>query len=397
MAEKPPSSSSLNAKLLGITWLTSAALIGYLAYQQWTFGQTDRGTALDVSIADRAALAATATAVSALVHALLGAFVVWRPTRRLLTLSAVWAAANVALGVLQILGLLKLGSNAVGDVVILATIAMAAGLQSFVARQDMPETVQATRDSGPPPPVAIAESPPQPVVTAPPPTITEVAPRARPFAPPPPVQAPPVTVVGGHVIIGRQRPATSSRSRRSWSWRDDRTSPVLVFVALVSGFLALAVVGYALLAPDGGLLAGLSPTPSPAPAPTPAKTIRPVTAAPFMGTAPMTFGVEFDPDSLAIRKPATRFNVGVKDLAWNAELLQPAGTRALIFRFIRVSKGGAEEILESEEIPLDDPTAEVVAGAFDVASAAKQQPGTYVVRLVRADDVMAEGTLTLVK
>jgi len=400
VAEKPSSSSSLNARLLaGITWLTSAAVIGFLAYQQWTFGQSIRGTELNVGgLADRAALVAICSAVSALVTLCFGALVIWRPTRSLLTWSAVWAAAIVTLGVLQILGLLKLGSGAVGDVIILATTAIgAAGLQSFVARQDMPATAQAPKDSGPPPPVATAEPPPAPA--------RPFAPPPRPFAPPPASVTSPVetVVVGGHVIVATPTVGAPREDLTSPlllpAPREDRTSPVLVLVVLLSGLLALAVVGYAVLAPDGGLLAVLSPTPTPSPtaAPTPVTTIRPVTAAPFAGTGPMTFGVEYSPDSFLILKQATKFSVDVKKIAWNAALLQPAGARALALRFARVLKGGAEEVLDSVEIPLSDPRAMIVAATFDMAAAANNEPGTYVVRLVRGDDVMAEGTFTLVK
>ena len=126
-------------------------------------------------------------------------------------------------------------------------------------------------------------------------------------------------------------------------------------------------------------------------------TIRPVTAAPFVGTGPITFGVEYSPDNFLIVKQATKFSVGVREIAWNAALLQPAGARVLTFRFARVLKGGAEEVLDSVEIPLSNPTAMIVAATSDMAATAKNEPGTYVVRLVRGYDVMAEGTLTLVK
>ena len=142
---------------------------------------------------------------------------------------------------------------------------------------------------------------------------------------------------------------------------------MLVLVVLLSGLLALAVVGYAVLAPDSGLLAGLSPTPTPTAAPTPAMTIRPVTAAPFVGTGPMTFGVEYSPESFLIVKQATKFSVGVREIAWNAALLQPAGARALTLRFARVLKGGAEEVLDSVEIPLSDSRAMIVAATLDMA------------------------------
>ena len=337
----------------------------------------------------------------ALITLLFGVLVLRRPTRNVLTWSAIWAAVIVAFGVLQILGLLQLGSRAVRDVFVLATIAMlAAGLQSFVARHDMPATSQTPEGSGLLPPVEPAEPPP-------PPEPVYVPPEGRPFAPPPkPTASASVTapvgtvVVGGHVIL--TPPGSAPREEPAYPSllpppREDRTSPVLVLVVILSGLLALALVGYAVLAPDGGLLAGLGPTPTPRASSTPAPTIRPVTAAPFVGTGPMTFGVEYAPDSFLIVKPATKFSVGVKEIAWNAALRQPAGTRALTFRVARLSKGGAEEVLHSESVPLSDPLAMIVAAPSDIATAAKHEPGTYVVRLLRGDDVMAEGTLTLVK
>ncbi len=195
--------------------------------------------------------------------------------------------------------------------------------------------------------------------------------------------------MGGHVILAPPPDVAP---------RGDRTSPVLVLVAIISGLLALAVAGYAVLAPDVGLLAGLSPKPTPTAVPTPAKTIRPATPAPFLGTGPMTFGVDYDPDSFLIEKPATRFRIGVKEIAWNATLMQPASATSLTFRIARVSKGGAEEVLHRESLLLFDPAVTTVAATFDLTAAAGPNAGTYVVRLLRGGvDVLAEGTLTLVK
>ena len=328
-------------------------------------------------------------AVTGLVTLFFGVRVLWRTSRTLLTWSVVWAAVIVALGVLQILGLLQLGSRTFGDIVILATIAIgAAGLQSFVARQDMPATSQSAKDSAPPSPVAPA--PVAPAVSPPPAPsgLTYTPPPGRPFTPPPP--APIATVVGGHVILAPPEQPVLVPG-------EDRTSPVLVVLALLTGLLALTIVGYAVLARDGGLLAGAAPTRTPVVAPTPARSMRLVTPPPFIDTVPLTFGVEYDPESFVIADPADKFRVAVKEIAWNASLRQPAGVTSLTFRFARRSKTGAEEVLLSKSIPLSDEAAMTVAATEDLSKAASNQPGTYVVRLLRGAVVLAEGTLTLVK
>ncbi len=112
--------------------------------------------------------------------------------------------------------------------------------------------------------------------------------------------------------------------------RRERTSPVLGVVAVLTGVLAIAVVGYAVLAP-GGLVAGLGATPSPTAPSTPAPTVKAATPAPFAGTGVITFGREFDADTLAILKPTSKFKLSVKAIAWSATFHEPAGVSSLTF------------------------------------------------------------------
>lgn len=51
----------------------------------------------------------------------------------------------------------------------------------------------------------------------------------------------------------------------------------------------------------------------------------------------------------------------------------------------------------SEPIAIDNPDGDTIGVSQDLAAIAGNKPGTYVVRLLRGPDVLAEGTVTLTK
>jgi hypothetical protein len=172
-------------------------LAGYLAYQQWTIGRL-------IGSPSEYLMAAIGNAGSAIVTAYFAARLLMKPTRGILGTSAVWATLSVAWGIYQI------ANGVTGKVFVLSILAAgAAGVLSLVARQS----------------VAAKPMPPG-------------APRVA--------LGTPVVSVGATVA-------------ESPSGRANRTSPVLILLVLLSGALAIGVVGFAL---TGGRLGVGSTSPT---------------------------------------------------------------------------------------------------------------------------------------
>jgi hypothetical protein len=121
------SNATTNVPLLGgIAWIVCAALTGYLAYQQWTFGSATSSSEMTGT--------ATWNAVAAAVTLYFGARLIASPSRSILDWSAAWAVLSVIGGLVQIVLL-----DVVGDVFVLSVIAAAiAGVLSYVGRQQYP-------------------------------------------------------------------------------------------------------------------------------------------------------------------------------------------------------------------------------------------------------------------
>jgi hypothetical protein len=125
---------------------------------------------------------------------------------------------------------------------------------------------------------------------------------------------------------------------------------------------------------------------------------RPViTAAPVAGTGVITFGTAFDPNTVLIPKPLTKFKVGIKKIAWSASFSEPAGATTLTFIFASRSSSGAERIIDKEDVDVSDPAFDTFANDADLSLLAGRKPGTYVVRYLRGSTILAEGQFTLVK
>ena len=122
--------------------------------------------------------------------------------------------------------------------------------------------------------------------------------------------------------------------------------------------------------------------------------IAPITE-PVIGV--ITFGTSFDPTSLSIRKPLTRFKSTFPVIAWSASLSRGVNAAFVSWTVVRRSESGDEEVIFDVEEPIDDPTLITLANAGALTFHVHNVPGTYVMRYVDGREVLAEGTFTLVK
>lgn len=160
------------------------------------------------------------------------------------------------------------------------------------------------------------------------------------------------------------------------------------------GILAvLLVIGVAMGVIQGlGQSVGVIARPTPTPyAPTP--TLPPEFAQ--LGT--IEFGASFDRDTLAIIRPAARFHANVILIAYVAHLRYAARTTDLDLVLARRSAAGAESIVWRTTFSISDPDADTVADSWGFAEFAGRRLGSYVVRILRDGDVLAEGGFTLVE
>lgn len=354
------------ATAAGVAWLVSAAFTGYFAYQQWTLYRAFEAAGQDAG--DWGAIAAW-NAFSCLITLYFGTRILLRPGRSLLTWSVVWAAITVVGGVAQF------GSD-VGDVFAVAVItAGVAGVLSYVGRAafvDPPTEV--------PPPVP-------------------AAPSAPPTTPPPATPAPPPVAAAAPMVVGFRPPAPvpatpSPDATLPIEERPERVSPVLIIGVVLSGLLAIAVMGFAVLSgPGSPLLGGVRATPSPVvPAtPTPRPTPTPVPPGEIV------FGLEYDPGSLLIAAPRTRFKTTFHPIAWSAALNGPVDSTELDLVISRRSAAGVETTLHGETLSISNVQAELIAASTDFGALVGAQEGDYVMRLFRDNHVIAQGTFTLVR
>jgi hypothetical protein len=115
----------------------------------------------------------------------------------------------------------------------------------------------------------------------------------------------------------------------------------------------------------------------------------------LLGT--IEFGTKFDPDTLVMLKPATRFHASAKSISYVIHLSEPAGATSLTLSLTRRSSGGAETTIVTVPWEVANPDFDTFANAVDLASLVDRELGTYVMRVIREGDVLAEGTFQLVK
>lgn len=154
--------------------------------------------------------------------------------------------------------------------------------------------------------------------------------------------------------------------------------------------VALAMV----LAGCGSAASRATASPTPGATPT-AEVVE--TIPPIEGLGVITFGTAYDPDTLLIPKPLTRFKRTVKAIAWSARLTEPVGATSVELVLASVSKSGAEAIIDRADVAVSNPEFRLLANKGDLAAIVGNKAGTYVLRYVREGTVLAEGTFTLVK
>lgn len=143
----------------------------------------------------------------------------------------------------------------------------------------------------------------------------------------------------------------------------------------------------------GGAVAQRTDVPAPPTIATPAPTANPADER----SGVITFGTAYDPDTLLIPKPLTRFKRTTKAIAWSAQLRDAAGATTIEVVLASVSQSGAEAIIWRGSQELASPDFDLIANKADLAALAENRAGTYVLRYVREGTVLAEGTFTLIK
>jgi hypothetical protein len=156
--------------------------------------------------------------------------------------------------------------------------------------------------------------------------------------------------------------------------------------------LTLILVAMLIAGCGGGTAAQRTDTPA-----APVVTAAPAPETPSPGSGVITFGTAYNADSLLIAKPLTTFKRTVKTIAWSAEFSESAGATTVKFVFASVSKGGAESIIDQEDVAISSPTFDLLANKANLATVAGNKAGTYVLRYIRKGTVLAEGTFTLTK
>lgn len=111
----------------------------------------------------------------------------------------------------------------------------------------------------------------------------------------------------------------------------------------------------------------------------------------------IAFGTAYDPETLAIPKPLTRFKRTFPVVAWSANLSRGVTAAYVTWTVVRRSESGDEEVMFEVEEPIDDSSLTTLANSGSLTFHVDHVPGTYVMRYVDASEVLAEGTFTLVK
>jgi hypothetical protein len=158
----------------------------------------------------------------------------------------------------------------------------------------------------------------------------------------------------------------------------------------------LAVIAFCLAAcGDGGAYATAAPAIiHPEPAEEAAVVIAPIREA-VVGI--ITFGISFDPDTLDIPEPLTRFKRTYPRIAWSADLAHGVTGPYVSWVVVRKAETGDEEMMFDVEEPIDDPSITHLANAGNLALHVDNVAGTYVMRYLSGREVLAEGMFTLVE
>jgi hypothetical protein len=120
-------------------------------------------------------------------------------------------------------------------------------------------------------------------------------------------------------------------------------------------------------------------------------------ALPETVTGVITFGIAYDPDTLGIPRPLTRFKRTYPVIAWSADLARGVTATFVTWLVVRQSKSGVEKIVFDVEEPIDDASVTTLANSADLALLVDNVAGTYVMRYLDSREVLAEGIFTLVR
>ena len=137
-----------------------------------------------------------------------------------------------------------------------------------------------------------------------------------------------------------------------------------------------------------------------APTTAPATTAEPTDELPPVDTSlsgTIEFGKSFDESTLEIVNPVARFKTTTKVIAYVAHLSEAAGTTDLTLSLTRRASGGAETSIFNEPLTVASPEYDTLANKADLALLADNKAGTYILRVIREGDTLAEGTFTLVR
>jgi hypothetical protein len=393
------------AAIAGVAWLVAAALAGYLAYQQWTYARLVSGTGLDPggNVASTLSQDAAFNAVSAVVTLYFGAKLIVGPTRKHLGWSMAWAALDVILGVVQI------GQGATSDIFAFSMIAAGtAGILSFAAYSASPEAPSASSriclNCGKPiardrirlcnhcgEPFDAPRASPEPPIPSPLPALIAVMPGSEPIVSLSPQTTSPAVALAPPPPVPSAKPPVAATVATAPD--SGRTSPALILAVLVTGLLALVVVGYALAqGPAQGALAGLFPTPTPTLTPTPTPGPTP---SPSPEVATILFGASYDANTFAITAPEDTFKTSVKSIAWSVTLPKVVGSTVVTAVILGHSSTGAEVEVWTELANLSDPNVDQLAAKDDLAGHVQRKVGTYVMRLSYGGILLAQGEFAL--
>ena len=158
-------------------------------------------------------------------------------------------------------------------------------------------------------------------------------------------------------------------------------------------FLFVLMVLVVAACSGGGQAATRAPNTA-APAEEPAIT-DPPSLRKIEGLGVITFGMSYDDETLLIDKPKSKFKRNVKSIAYSAQFSEVAGSTTLTVVLAKVSKGGAEELLESTDVTISNPEFDLFANEADLASIVNNKKGKYMFRYLWEGTVLAEGTFEL--
>lgn len=111
----------------------------------------------------------------------------------------------------------------------------------------------------------------------------------------------------------------------------------------------------------------------------------------------ITFGRTYDPETLDVPEPLTRFKRTYPMIAWSADLTHGVNSTFVSWVVVRRTDTGAEETMFDVEEPIDGSSVTNLANAGNLASHVGNVAGTYVMRYLDQREVLAEGSFTLVE